>query len=111
LGAPHRQHRIAMWSPPRARSTMMMRVFEALGCAAIDEPFYPYLIRNPAEVIVSMSQFRNLEPGETHGIPAAEGQVGPVTLRLCELYGEALVDPKHGFDVTGEASSARIKDQ
>ncbi len=34
--------RVAMWSPPRARSTMMMRVFEAIGCAVYDEPFYPY---------------------------------------------------------------------
>ena len=34
--------RIAMWSPPRARSTMTMRVFEALGCAVYDEPFYAY---------------------------------------------------------------------
>ncbi len=34
--------RIAMWSPPRARSTLMMRVFEALGCAVLDEPFYAY---------------------------------------------------------------------
>ncbi len=31
-----------MWSPPRARSTMSMRVFEALGCAVFDEPFYAY---------------------------------------------------------------------
>jgi len=31
-----------MWSPPRARSTLMMRVFEALGCAVLDEPFYAY---------------------------------------------------------------------
>ena len=37
--------RIAMWSPPRARSTMMMRVFEALGCAVFDEPFYPYWLK------------------------------------------------------------------
>ena len=34
-----------MWSPPRARSTMMMRVFEALGCAVFDEPFYPYWLK------------------------------------------------------------------
>ncbi len=33
---------IAMWSPPRARSTMMMRVFESLGCRVMDEPFYAY---------------------------------------------------------------------
>jgi hypothetical protein len=138
LGATQRQRRIAMWSPPRARSTMMMRVFEALGCAAFDEPFYPYwlktlnkvddpgfraaldhhetdwqkvvelvlgpipdgrqwyyqkhmaihmldevdlqwmhevrncfLIRNPAEVIVSMSQFRNLEPGKAQDVEEA----------------------------------------
>ena len=38
----HPALRIAMWSPPRARSTMTMRVFEALGCAVYDEPFYPY---------------------------------------------------------------------
>ena len=37
--------RIAMWSPPRARSTMMMRVFEALGCAVFDEPFYAYWLK------------------------------------------------------------------
>ena len=37
--------RIAMWSPPRARSTMTMRVFEALGCAVYDEPFYPYWLQ------------------------------------------------------------------
>lgn len=37
--------RIAMWSPPRARSTLMMRVFEALGCAVFDEPFYAYWLR------------------------------------------------------------------
>ncbi|HIG44048.1 MAG: HAD family hydrolase [bacterium] len=37
--------RIAMWSPPRARSTMVMRVFEALGCAVFDEPFYPYWLK------------------------------------------------------------------
>jgi len=40
-----KNHRIAMWSPPRARSTMMMRVFEALGCAVFDEPFYAYWLR------------------------------------------------------------------
>ena len=34
-----------MWSPPRARSTMMMRVFEALGCAVFDEPFYAYWLK------------------------------------------------------------------
>jgi hypothetical protein len=151
------QRRIAMWSPPRARSTMMMRVFEALGCAAIDEPFYPYwlktlnkvddpgfraaldhhetdwqkiielvlgpipdgrqwyyqkhmathmldevdlqwmhevrncfLIRNPAEVIVSMSQFRNLEPGGTQDLEAAAKLVGIPQLRrifdrACEI--------------------------
>ena len=38
-------NRIAMWSPPRARSTLMMRVFEALGCAVIDEPFYAYWLK------------------------------------------------------------------
>ena len=37
--------RIAMWSPPRARSTMAMRVFEALGCAVLDEPFYAYWLK------------------------------------------------------------------
>ena len=38
--------RIAMWSPPRARSTMTMRVFiEALGCAVLDEPFYAYWLK------------------------------------------------------------------
>lgn len=37
--------RLAMWSPPRARSTMMMRCFEAMGCAVYDEPFYPYWLR------------------------------------------------------------------
>ena len=37
--------RIAMWSPPRARSTMTMRVFEALGCAVHDEPFYAYWLK------------------------------------------------------------------
>jgi len=31
-----------MWSPPRARSTLMMRVFGALGCSVFDEPFYAY---------------------------------------------------------------------
>ncbi len=40
-----RMRRIAMWSPPRARSTMVMRVFEALGCAVYDEPFYPYWLK------------------------------------------------------------------
>ncbi len=34
-----------MWSPPRARSTLLMRVFEALGCAVFDEPFYAYWLR------------------------------------------------------------------
>lgn len=34
-----------MWSPPRARSTLMMRVFEALGCRVLDEPFYAYWLR------------------------------------------------------------------
>lgn len=34
-----------MWSPPRARSTLMMRVFEALGCAVLDEPFYAYWLK------------------------------------------------------------------
>ena len=38
--------RIAMWSPPRARSTLLMRVFEALGCAVLDEPFYAYWLRS-----------------------------------------------------------------
>ena len=37
--------RIAMWSPPRARSTMAMRVFEALGRAVLDEPFYAYWLK------------------------------------------------------------------
>ena len=36
--------RIAMWSPPRARSTMAMRVFEALGWP--DDSF-------PANAVVS----------------------------------------------------------
>ena len=40
-----KSRRIAMWSPPRARSTMTMRVFEALGCAVFDEPFYPYWLK------------------------------------------------------------------
>lgn len=146
-----------MWSPPRARSTMMMRVFEALGCAVFDEPFYPYwlktlnkvddpgyrmaienhetdwrriidlvlgpiptgrtwyyqkhmaihmleevdlgwmgqmrncfLIRNPAEVIVSMSAFRALEPGGAQDVEAAARLVGIPQLRrifdlACEL--------------------------
>lgn len=34
-----------MWSPPRARSTLLMRVFEALGCAVFDEPFYAYWLQ------------------------------------------------------------------
>jgi len=34
-----------MWSPPRARSTLMMRVFAALGCGVIDEPFYAYWLK------------------------------------------------------------------
>ena len=42
---PPAPRRIAMWSPPRARSTMAMRVFEALGCAVLDEPFYAYWLR------------------------------------------------------------------
>ena len=37
--------RLAMWSPPRARSTLMMRVFEALGCSVFDEPFYAYWLK------------------------------------------------------------------
>lgn len=153
------KRRIAMWSPPRARSTMMMRVFEALGCAVFDEPFYPYwlktlnkvndpgfkaainnhdtdwrsiidlvlgpipedrvwyyqkhmaihmldevdltwmnqvrncfLIRNPAEVIVSMAEFRNLKPGESQGVEEAARLVGIPQLRrifdlACETCG------------------------
>ena len=34
-----------MWSPPRARSTLMMRVFAALGCSVLDEPFYAYWLK------------------------------------------------------------------
>lgn len=151
--------RIAMWSPPRARSTMMMRVFEALGCAVFDEPFYAYwlktlnrvndpgfrdaienhetdwrkvvelvlgpipgerswyyqkhmaihmlaevdlswlsqvrncfLIRNPAEVIVSMTEFRNLRPGVSQDIEEAAKLVGIPQLRrifdlACEIGG------------------------
>ena len=37
--------RLAMWSPPRARSTLMMRVFGALGCSVFDEPFYAYWLK------------------------------------------------------------------
>ena len=153
------KHRIVMWSPPRARSTMMMRVFEALGCAVFDEPFYPYwlkalnkendpgfkaalqnhetdwrkvidlvlgpipekrewyyqkhmaihmleevdltwmnrvrncfLIRNPAEVIVSMTAFRHLKPSESQDIEEAAKLVGIPQLRrifdlACEICG------------------------
>ena len=151
--------RLAMWSPPRARSTMMMRVFEALGCAVFDEPFYPYwlktlnktddpgflaattnhesdwrkvvdlvlgpipdgrsryyqkhmaihmldevdlewmgemcncfLIRNPAEVIASMSAFRALEPAQLGNVEEAAKLVGIPQLRrifdlACEVNG------------------------
>ncbi len=153
------KRRIAMWSPPRARSTMMMRVFEALGCAVFDEPFYPYwlkalnkisdpgfeaavenhetdwrrvidlvlgsipderewyyqkhmaihmlddvdltwmremrncfLIRNPAEVIVSMADFRTLKPGGSQDVEEAARLVGIPQLRrifdlACEVSG------------------------
>ena len=151
--------RIAMWSPPRARSTMLMRVFEALGCAVFDEPFYPYwlrtldkrddpgfqaaithhetdwrrvvelvlapipdgrdwyyqkhmaihmldevdldwmrqvqncfLIRHPAEVIVSMSEFRTLDPNSKADLETAARLVGIPQLRrifdlACEIKG------------------------
>jgi len=39
-----------MWSPPRARSTLMMRVFEALGCRVHDEPFYAYWLRKTQKI-------------------------------------------------------------
>lgn len=38
-----------MWSPPRARSTLMMRVFEALGCSVRDEPYYAYWLKAVAK--------------------------------------------------------------
>jgi len=158
--------RIAMWSPPRARSTMMMRVFEALGCAVFDEPFYPYwlkslnktddpgfqvsieqhetrwpqvidqvlgpfpdgrdwyyqkhmaihmleevdlgwmsavrncfLIRHPAEVIVSMAEFRTVVPATTADLESAAALVGIPQLRrifdrACDIHGEppAVID-------------------
>ena len=138
---------------------MLMRVFEALGCAVFDEPFYPYwlktlnktddpgfqvtidqhetdwrkivdlvlapfpddrdwyyqkhmaihmledvdlawmrqvrncfLIRHPAEVINSMSEFRTLEPKTTRDLEAAAQLVGIPQLRrifdlACDLEG------------------------
>ena len=167
---------IAMWSPPRARSTMLMRVFEALGCAVYDEPFYPYwlktldkrddpgfqsaidhhetdwrrvvelvlgpvpddrdwyyqkhmaihmldevdlgwmhqvqncfLIRHPAEVIVSMTEFRSLDPNAKTDLETAAQLVGIPQLRrifdlACDIHGEpppvldandVLANPKH----------------
>jgi hypothetical protein len=157
--SPPSLRRIAMWSPPRARSTMMMRVFEALGCAVFDEPFYAYwlktlnktddpgyretlahhetdwrrivdlvlgpipdgrewyyqkhmaihmleevdlgwmrevrngfLIRDPAEVIASMSAFRALEPRNEADVAAAAQLVGIPQLRrifdrACDIAG------------------------
>ena len=149
--------RIIMWSPPRARSTLMMRVFEALGCAVFDEPFYAawlkardkrddpgfaqtlaahpqdpaviidqvlgpvpgqadwfyqkhmaihmlpefpldwmahpevvncFLIRDPREVIVSMTEFRDLAAtGFANGVDAAAELVG--IPQLARIYAEA----------------------
>lgn len=55
--------RLAMWSPPRARSTMTMRVFEALGCAVYDEPFYAYWLKATA---------RRQDPGYAETLAAHE---------------------------------------
>lgn len=145
-----------MWSPPRARSTMMMRVFEAIGCQVMDEPFYAYwlkatdksddpgfavtlrehetdwrkiidllfaplhdedswqyqkhmaihmldevdlswmqniinafLIRHPAEVIVSMSEFRALAPTTDRELHEAAALVGiPQLKRIFDLAHE-----------------------
>ena len=55
--------RIAMWSPPRARSTMAMRVFEALGCAVYDEPFYAYWLK---------ATMREQDPGYAETLAAHE---------------------------------------
>ena len=33
------------------------------------------------------------------GQPVGDGKVGQVTLRICDLYSQALVDPLQGFDL------------
>ena len=89
--------------PPGVTRKMILELCETHDIPAAEADITAEEIHNADEIFLMGTMSGPVAAIELDGRPVGEGQVGPVTLRLCELYGEALVDPNHGFDVTGAA--------
>ncbi len=85
--------------PPGVTRKVILEICAANGIAAEEADITPDEIRAADEMFLMGTMSGPVAAISLDGKPVGSGEVGPVTLRLCDLYSQALVDPAHGFDL------------